>query len=90
MPMAERARISACGEFGVVIGLQGRLSEAEGIAKADLPPEEAAANVAYLKRCWPGKENAHAAMRRTVKNTARPIDSPGGTALRSTTNSASG
>lgn len=36
--------------LALVIGLQGRFSEAEGIVRADLPPEEAAANVAYLKQ----------------------------------------
>lgn len=35
--------------LGLVVGLQGRFAEAEGIVKADLPPDEAAANVAYLK-----------------------------------------
>jgi Flp pilus assembly protein TadD len=35
--------------LALVIGLQGRFSEAEAIVKADLPPEEAAANVSYLK-----------------------------------------
>ena len=35
--------------LGLVIGLQGRFAEAEDIVKKDLPPEEAAANVAYLK-----------------------------------------
>src|SRR3954471_25090807 len=35
--------------LALVIGLQGRFSEAEGIVKADLPADEAAANVAYLK-----------------------------------------
>jgi Flp pilus assembly protein TadD len=35
--------------LGLVVGLQGRFSEAESIVKADLPAEEAAANVAYLK-----------------------------------------
>ena len=35
--------------LALVIGLQGRFSEAEGIVKADLPAEEAAANVAYLR-----------------------------------------
>jgi Flp pilus assembly protein TadD len=35
--------------LALVIGLQGRFAEAEGIARADLPPEEAAANVAYLR-----------------------------------------
>lgn len=36
--------------LGLVVGLQGRFSEAEAIVRADLPPEEAAANVAYLKQ----------------------------------------
>lgn len=36
--------------LALVIGLQGRFAEAETIIKADLPPEEAAANVAYLRQ----------------------------------------
>ena len=35
--------------LALVVGLQGRFSEAESIVKADLPADEAAANVAYLK-----------------------------------------
>jgi Flp pilus assembly protein TadD len=35
--------------LALVVGLQGRFAEAETIVKADLPPDEAAANVAYLK-----------------------------------------
>jgi len=35
--------------LALVVGLQGRFEEAEGIARADLPTEEAKANVAYLK-----------------------------------------
>jgi Flp pilus assembly protein TadD len=35
--------------LALVVGLQGRFAEAENIARADLPPEEAAANVAYLR-----------------------------------------
>src|SRR3954471_16289172 len=35
--------------LALVVGLQGRFGEAETIVKADLPAEEAAANVAYLK-----------------------------------------
>jgi Flp pilus assembly protein TadD len=42
--------------LALVIGLQGRFSEAEGIVKADLPPEEAAANVAYLKEMLKGRD----------------------------------
>lgn len=36
--------------LALVIGLQGRFSEAEQIARGDLSPEEAAANVAYLRQ----------------------------------------
>jgi Flp pilus assembly protein TadD len=36
--------------LALVIGLQGRFAEAESIAQADLPPNEAAANVAYLRQ----------------------------------------
>src|SRR5262245_44001246 len=40
--------------LGLVVGLQGRFAEAEDIVKADLPPDEAAANVAYLKEMLRG------------------------------------
>ena len=36
--------------LALVVGLRGRFEEAEQIARADLPPEEAAANVAYLRQ----------------------------------------
>lgn len=36
--------------LGLVIGLQGRFAEAEALVKADLPPDEAEANVAYLRQ----------------------------------------
>jgi Flp pilus assembly protein TadD len=36
--------------LALVVGLQGRFSEAESIAQADLPSDEAAANVAYLRQ----------------------------------------
>jgi Flp pilus assembly protein TadD len=36
--------------LALVVGLQGRFAEAETIARGDLSPEEAAANVAYLRR----------------------------------------
>src|SRR5437588_3040850 len=35
--------------LALVVGLQGRFAEAETIVKADLPADEAAANVGYLK-----------------------------------------
>ena len=43
--------------LALVVGLQGRFSDAETIVKADLPPDEAAANVAYLKEMLKGREN---------------------------------
>jgi Flp pilus assembly protein TadD len=42
--------------LGLVVGLQGRFVEAESIVKADLPPDEAAANVAYLKQMLSRKD----------------------------------
>jgi Flp pilus assembly protein TadD len=36
--------------LALVVGLQGRFAEAETIARSELPPDEAAANVAYLKQ----------------------------------------
>src|SRR4030088_1324955 len=42
--------------LGLVVGLQGRFAEAETIVKADLPPEEAAANGAHLKQMLSRKD----------------------------------
>ena len=36
--------------LALVVGLEGRFAEAERIASADLPPDEAAANVKYLRQ----------------------------------------
>jgi Flp pilus assembly protein TadD len=36
--------------LALVVGLQGRFQEAENIARGDLSPQEAAANVAYLQQ----------------------------------------
>jgi Flp pilus assembly protein TadD len=36
--------------LALVVGLQGRYAEAETIARGDLSPEEASANVAYLRQ----------------------------------------
>ena len=46
--------------LGLVVGLQGRFAEAETIVKADLPPDEAAANVAYLKQMLNRKDGPRA------------------------------
>jgi Flp pilus assembly protein TadD len=46
--------------LALVVGLQGRFSEAEDIARADLSPEEAAANVEYLRQMLAQqKEDGH-------------------------------
>ena len=36
--------------LALVVGLQGRFAEAESIARADLPADEAATNVTYLRQ----------------------------------------
>jgi len=46
--------------LALVVGLQGRFAEAESIVKADLPPDEAASNVAYLKQMLSRKDNPRA------------------------------
>ena len=43
--------------LALVVGLQGRFAEAETIAKGDLPTEEAAANVAYLREMLNRKDS---------------------------------
>jgi Flp pilus assembly protein TadD len=43
--------------LGLVVGLQGRFAEAETIVRADLPEDQAAANVAYLKQMLSRKNN---------------------------------
>jgi len=60
LPQAETTLRRAVGRPGadrrvrqnlaLVVGLQGRFAEAEQIAMADLPADEAAANVAYLRQ----------------------------------------
>ena len=43
--------------LALVVGLEGRFADAESIARADLPADEAAANVAYLKQMLAQKGN---------------------------------
>jgi Flp pilus assembly protein TadD len=45
--------------LALVVGLQGRFAEAESIARADLPAEEAAANVAYLRQMLAHRKDPH-------------------------------
>jgi len=66
LPKAEETLRRAYGSAGadtrvrqnlaLVVGLQGRFAEAEEIVKADLPPDEAAANVTYLKEMLKGRD----------------------------------
>ena len=49
--------------LALAVGLQGRFAEAETIARADLPPDEAAANVAYLKQMLARKDTPRTAAR---------------------------
>ena len=64
------ARVRA--NLALVVGLQGRFSEAESIVKADLPAEEAAANVAYLKQMLARKDNPRAGASMPVAALNRP------------------
>jgi Flp pilus assembly protein TadD len=47
--------------LALVVGLQGRFAEAESIARSDLPPEIAAANVSYLRQMLAQQNDLHAA-----------------------------
>src|SRR5882762_8659782 len=49
--------------LALVVGLQGRFAEAETIAKGDLPADEAAANVAYLREMLSRKDNPRSGAR---------------------------
>jgi Flp pilus assembly protein TadD len=57
--------------LALVVGLQGRFDEAEGIVKADLPVDEAAANVAYLKQMLGRGANARVGAADVVRQDSR-------------------
>jgi Flp pilus assembly protein TadD len=50
--------------LALVVGLQGRFQEAEQIARADLPPEEAAENITYLRQMLAEQESPKPSPRR--------------------------
>ncbi|MDB5635793.1 MAG: hypothetical protein JWP51_701 [Bradyrhizobium sp.] len=60
--------------LALVVGLQGRVAEAESLVKADRPPEEAAANVAYLRRLLSRKANAHADVDKILAPATKPAE----------------
>jgi len=53
--------------LALVVGLQGRYAEAEKIATADLPPADAAANIAYLKQMMARQDDERKPARRTTR-----------------------
>jgi len=57
--------------LALVVGLQGRFAEAETIARADLPPDQAAANVAYLRQML-SQQNPMQARAQPKRTAARP------------------
>jgi Flp pilus assembly protein TadD len=57
--------------LALVVGLQGRFEEAETIARADLPPEQASANVAYLRQML-AQQKAQQAKAQPKRPAARP------------------
>ncbi len=73
--------------LALVVGLQGRIQEAEQLAQADLSPEQAAENVAFLRRATaeqksePKGRSAAAPLKRTMRARAveglDPVDEGG-------------
>ncbi len=59
--------------LALVVGLEGRFQEAEQIAAADLPPDEAAANVAYLRQML----SKQSAWNKKDRHPYMPAPSPG-------------
>jgi Flp pilus assembly protein TadD len=68
--------------LALVIGLQGRFQEAEEIARGDLSPDEASANVAYLRQMLTEQTEKKVARtevpKAAAKATARSRPKPGG------------
>lgn len=60
--------------LALVVGLQGRFKEAEEIARSDLPPPEAAENIAYLKQMLAQHERPKAKSRNTTRTAAVPAE----------------
>jgi Flp pilus assembly protein TadD len=58
--------------LALVVGLQGRFQEAETIAQADLPPDQAAENVGYLRRMMAQQQKGTATLKKSIR--ARPIE----------------
>ncbi len=61
--------------LALVVGLQGRFAEAEAIARGDLSPEEASANVAYLRQMLMQQKDFKKLNRARVASPAPPAKS---------------
>ena len=61
--------------LALVVGLQGRFVEAETIARGDLSPEEASANVAYLRQMLLQQKDFKKPIRPRVASPATPAKS---------------
>jgi len=80
LPRAEQTlrRASARGgndkrvqqNLALVVGLQGRFQDAETIARAELPPEQAAENVAYLRRMMVAQQKGAPALKKNIRSRA--------------------
>jgi Flp pilus assembly protein TadD len=66
-----RADVRVRQNLALAIGLQGRFAEAESIVRADLPPDEAAANVAYLQQMLNGSGDPRKAGRNAMASADR-------------------
>ena len=58
--------------LALVVGLQGRFQDAETIARADLPPDQAAENVAYLRRMMAVQQKSAPALKKNIR--ARAVE----------------
>jgi len=58
--------------LALVVGLQGRFQDAETIARADLPPDQAAENVAYLRRMMAAQQKGAPALKKNIR--ARSVE----------------
>jgi Flp pilus assembly protein TadD len=67
--------------LALVVGLQGRFQDAETIARADLPPDQAAENVAYLRRMMAVQQKSAPALKKNIRARAveglDPVDQGG-------------
>jgi Flp pilus assembly protein TadD len=70
------ARPKVRQNLALVVGLEGRFAEAEKIARADLPPDQAEANVAYLREMLARQKKWSTHDRR--KHNIEPYIPPGG------------